>query len=253
MLRIVRIAAGTLALLWMWLGAAPSALADASTKKFGYCAVSAHVMEGPFKVYVSATFATVWPIQISLESRFQSFVESKYGVTVSRHPECVTYATTADAQKYRAERLPPVPGHPYVETDWVPEAATERPATPTLLTPPVPTPTAIEPSAPAPAAAVATGTQAATYVICKSDFNTDMQRFYNPPVDGRGGGYPVWQASYGKYLEQNYHHTSTNLSCSKYPTQAAAQTDYDSWVTNPRASSTVNGLPSPIFVTSWKY
>ena len=91
------------------------------------------------------------------------------------------------------------------------------------------------------------------YVICRSEWNTDGRRFYNPPVDGRGAGYPEWQASYGQYLASHYKFKGSNYGCGKYPTREAAQADFESWVVAARQSPTVNGLPSPVIITNWKY
>jgi len=79
----------------------------------------------PTTLYVSATFTTPWPVTTSLESRFQTFVESKYGITVSRRAQCFTGPTMDWAETYRAKVLPPPsPGYRHIETGWTPEAAT---------------------------------------------------------------------------------------------------------------------------------
>jgi hypothetical protein len=81
-----------------------------------------------------------------------------------------------------------------------------------------------------------------------------MRRFYNPPVDGRGATYAKWQASYKRYLASEYGFKVSNLGYGKYPTQEAAQKEYDEWVENARAQPTINGLASPmIIITKWKY
>jgi hypothetical protein len=61
------------------------------------------------------------------------------------------------------------------------------------------------------------------FVICRSEGNIDMRRFYNPPVDGRGATYAKWQASYKRYLASEYGFKVSNLGYGKYPTQEAAQ------------------------------
>ena len=251
MLRIIGNVGRALMLLCAWLVTAPSALADGPTQKYGFCAVSS---QDQTKVYVSATFATPWPVIVSLESRFLSFVVSKYGRSIGRLVQCYEYGTRADAQTYRSTILAPIPNVPFIETGWAPETTTQPSAAPTSTPPSAPSPAANASPAATTTEPIGTVPQSATYVICKSDFNTERQRFYNPPVDGRGGGYGEWMASYQKYLEQAYHHTVTNVSCGKYPTQAAAQTDFDSWVTGARASSSpeINGVPEPI-ITNWKY
>ena len=257
MLRIIRVVGSALALLCAGLGTAPSTFAQAPTQQSGFCWVGERTVTGPPTTYVSATFTTPWPVTTSLESRFQSFVESKYGITVNTRTQCAMGQTMAWAQEYRLKLLGPAPqpGYRYVETGWAPEEPTQQSVAPTQTPPSAPSPSANESPAATTAIPIAIVPPSGTFVICKSDFNTDRQRFYNPPVDGRGGGYGEWQESYRKYLEQTYHHTSTNLACSKYPTQAAAQADYDSWLTGARASPSpdINGVPSPIFITSWKY
>lgn len=251
MLRIIGNVGRAMMLFCAWSVTAPSALADGPTLKYGFCAVSSDDFT---KVYVSTTFATPWPVIVSLEYRFLSFVASKYGPT-RREVQCNIYPTSADAQRFRSQILAPIPGVPYIETGWAPETTTRPSATPTSTPPSAPSPSANAPPAATTAEPVRPLPQSVTYVICKSDFNTDRRRFYNPPVDGRGGGYGEWMASYGRYLEQTYRHTGTNnLSCGKYPTRAAAQADFDSWVTGARASSSpgINGVPEPI-ITNWKY
>ena len=91
------------------------------------------------------------------------------------------------------------------------------------------------------------------YVICRSEWNTDLRRFYNPPVDGRGAGYAEWQASYRAYLVSHHGFKGSILGCGKYPTKEAAQADYDAWVSNARATPSINGQPSPIIITNWTY
>jgi len=84
-------------------------------------------------------------------------------------------------------------------------------------------------------------------------WNTDLRRFYNPPVDGRGAGYPEWQASYHAFLVKQHGFKGSNFGCGKYPTKEAAQTDYDYWVVTARATPSIKGQPSPIIITHWTY
>lgn len=93
----------------------------------------------------------------------------------------------------------------------------------------------------------------AVYVICRSEWNRDLRRFYNPPVDGRGAGYAEWQASWRDYLVKQHGFKGSNAGCGKYPTREAAQADYDSWVAAAKATPTINGQNSPIIITSWTY
>jgi hypothetical protein len=44
-----------------------------------------------------------------------------------------------------------------------------------------------------------------------------------------------------------------NLGCGKYPTKEAAQADYDAWISNARATPSINGQPSPVIITNWAY
>jgi hypothetical protein len=251
MLSIIANVGRVLITLCAWSVAAPSALADGPTQQYGYCSVSSSDQK---TLYVSATFVTPWPVIVSLESRFLSFVVSKYGRSISR-PQCFTFSTSAVAQTNRSIVLAPIPGVPFIETGWAPEVTTQPSAPPTSTPPSAPSPSTNASPAATTAAPIGAVPQTATYVICKSDFNTDRQRYYNPPVDVRGGGYSEWMASYQTYLEQTYRHTGTIVSCGKYPTQAAAQTDFDSWVTGARASPApdIKGVPAPIVITNWKY
>jgi len=254
MLRIIGNVGRALMLLCAWSVTAPPARADDTTQKYGFCAVSSRDQT---KIYVSETFVTPWPVIVSLESRFLSFVVSKYGRSISSLVQCYTHSTRADSQAYRSIVLAPIPGVPMIETGWAPEATTQPSTTPAR--PPAPAANANASANASPPATTAapggTAPPSVTYVICKSDFNTDRQRFYNPPVDGRGGGYGEWMASYRRYLEQTYRHTVTNLSCGDYPTEAAARTDFDAWVAGARASPApdINGVPEPITITNWKY
>ena len=112
---------------------------------------------------------------------------------------------------------------------------------------------AVKPPSPAPVKpAPAVASKPAVYVFCRSEWNTNMKRFYNPPVDGRGATYAEWQPSYLNYLQKNYGPV-TNHACAKYPTREAAQKDFDEAVANARAQPTMNGLPSPIIITKWVY
>lgn len=199
MLRIIGNVGGALMLYCAWSVTAPSALAADSTQRYGFCAVSSQDWK---KVYV-ATFATPWPVVVSsIESRFSSFVVSKYDRSIRLDVvQCNILSTSADAQRFRSTTLPPTPGVQYIETGWAPETTTQPSAMPT------PTP----PSAPSPSANASPAATAAKPVK-------------TPPQSG------------------------------KYPTQAAAQADFDSWVTGARASSSsdINGVPEPI-ITNWKY
>lgn len=231
---------------------ATAAAQSPPTKKYGFCMAQGVMVQGvQSKPYLSVTFETSWPVMVSLESRYLDFIKSKYGVAASR-PYCYTYATLADAQRYRPEIVRDEAAWSAVE--WTPAATTTPPASTIPKPPPVaPAPTPSASPARAPSQPKGSPIPATIFVICRSEFNTDPKRFYNPPVDGRSAGYPEWSASYQAYLEKTYKFKPTNLSCSKYPNRSAAQADYDTWVSNARASPTFNGLASPIIITDWKY
>jgi hypothetical protein len=104
------------------LSATATAQSNSPNKKYGFC-MAQGVQSKP---YLSTTFETSWPVIVSLESRFLNFIKSKYGVTASR-PYCYTYATLADAQRYRPEIVRDEAA--WIVTDWTP-AATTQPAAP---------------------------------------------------------------------------------------------------------------------------
>lgn len=180
---------------------------------------------------------------------------------------CNKFATEAEAKAAVAQETAAAPGTGYQAhmDDWTyapgapaaagPAAAAPKPATTAVTPKPAPVAVAAKPTTGAavtPKPAIAP-TKPAVYVICRSEWNTDMRRFYNPPVEGRGAGYPEWQASYGRYLASHYKFQGSNYGCGKYPTREAAQTDFESWVVNARSTPTINGLPSPVIITNWKY
>ncbi len=181
---------------------------------------------------------------------------------------CNKFATQAEAEQSNAKQAAEASGtgYQYHPIDWkyapgapaaaaAPAPANARvPAASAEVTPKsVPVAAVAKPASPAPAKAATAVAKPAVYVICRADWNPDLRRFYNPPVDGRGAGYPEWQASWHKYLVDHYGFKESNFGCGKYPTREAAQTDFDSWVAAARASPTVNGLPSPVIITNWKY
>jgi hypothetical protein len=123
-------------------------------------------------------------------------------------------------------------------------AAAPRPAA--VTTPAVPAP----PKAPAPAPS--TATTAGVYVICRAEGDPIKGRFYNPPVDGADGSYATWQPSFQTYMTTKYRY-QRSVGCGKYPTKEAAQADFDSWIADAKRSPTINGQPSPVIVTDWKF
>ena len=128
-------------------------------------------------------------------------------------------------------------------------AAAPAPAVPprpaAVTAPAVPAPA----KAPAPAPSTAT---AGVYVICRAEGDPIKGRFYNPPVDGADGSYATWQPSFQTYMTTKYRY-QRSVGCGKYPTKEAAQADFDSWIADAKRSPTINGLPSPVIVTDWKF
>jgi hypothetical protein len=178
---------------------------------------------------------------------------------------CNKFATQAEAAQHIEQQSTAAPGTGYrfAKLDWsyAPAAAAKSPAnaptpaTNSALMPtraPAPPAVAVNPASTAPAKPAA-ARQAAVYVICRSEWNTDSRRFYNPPVDGRGGSYAEWQASYHEYLVKQYAYKGSNFGCGKYPTREAAQADYDSWLAAARATPKINDRDSPIIITNWTY
>jgi hypothetical protein len=177
---------------------------------------------------------------------------------------CNKYATQAEAQAAidRQSAQAPSTGYQFQKIDWIykPGASAAATPAPANTAKPASTPAATPKSAPATPASpppsslsIKPATKAAVFVICRSEWNTDGRRFYNPPVDGRGATNAEWQASYQAYLAKEYAFKGSNLGCGNYPTPEAAQKDYDEWVANARAQPSINGQPSPIIITKWKY
>ena len=180
---------------------------------------------------------------------------------------CNKFATQAEAEQRIAQLAAEAPGIGYqfakIDYQYVPGSSTSpqpvpasapKPVTAAVVTPkPAPAVVASKPATPAPAAPAAPASKPGVYVICRSEWNTDMRRFYNPPVDGRGAGYAEWQASYRDYLVKHHKYKGSNFGCGQYPTREAAQKDFESWVVAARQQPTVNGLASPIIITNWKY
>ena len=186
---------------------------------------------------------------------------------------CNKYTTQAEAEQTIAQQAAKAPstGYQYHKLDWAyapgapeataPAAAPAKPATPVAkaatpaaVTPkPAPVAVAVKPASPAPAKPATVAAKPVVYVICKADWNTDMRRFYNPPVDGRGAGYPEWHESWHKYLVARYKFKAANFACTKYPTREEAQAGFEEWVVTARQTPTMNGLPSPVIITNWKY
>ena len=178
---------------------------------------------------------------------------------------CNKFATEAEAKAAVAQETAAAPGTGYQAHmyDWAytpgapaaagPAAAAPKPATTAVTPKPAPVTVAAKSASPAPAKPAMAAAKPAVYVICRSEWNTDMRRFYNPPVDGRGAGYPEWQESWHQYLIARYKFRESNFGCTKYPTREEAQAGFEEWVVTARSTPTVNGLPSPVIITNWKY
>jgi hypothetical protein len=260
--------AGGLALALLFLSLAPFAAANAQSQplNYGFC----YGLSGNPRVN---NFTPVFPVGSSKEtslaqSDFLRHMHERYGGYTTPELLCQFYATEAEARGQRRQLMDEgrkYPQWPVTEIDWTPRnpdaAAGEAPApAPAAAKPKAPAPAAAPPPAPvaaAPAPAPAKPPVAAAkpgvYVICRSEWNTGLRRFYNPPVEVGGGGYPEWQASYRQFLASRYKFQATNVSCGKYPARDAAQADFESWVVQARQQPTINGQNSPITITNWKY
>jgi hypothetical protein len=126
-------------------------------------------------------------------------------------------------------------------------AATASPAA--APKPALAAPAPAKPVAPAPSAATATS---GVWVICRAEGDPVKGRFYNPPVDGADGSYATWQPSFQSYMTTKYRYQSP-IGCARYSTKEAAQADFDAWVAAAKRSPTINGIPSPVIVTDWKF
>ena len=222
--------------------------------------------------YVSAPFfgATNSHADNDIFQSFLDYLNKKYHEAGTA--TCNKFTSQAEAEQSNAQQAAQAPstGYKFQSIDWkyspgTPAAAAPatavapvaKPATPAAnaaVTPkPAPVAVAAKPASPAPAKPATVAAKPAVYVICKADWNTDMRRFYNPPVDGRGAGYPEWHESWHKYLVARYKFKAANFACTKYPTRAEAQAGFEEWVVTARQTPTMNGLPSPVIITNWKY
>jgi hypothetical protein len=255
MAHILRTTCRTLILSLLVLAPCTAALAQAPGQRHGFC----YGLAGNPRVNNFTPVFGVGSInqQGPAGSEFLKHMHQRYGGYITQELACQFYATQAEAAKER-ERLMDEgrnhPAWPVVEIDWTPSLpaqATPKPPAPVAAPPASSAPPVAAAKPPAkPATAPAT---AGVFVICRSEWNTDLRRFYNPPVDGRGAGYAEWQASYHAYLVSKHAFKGSNFGCGKYPSREAAQADYDSWVANARATPSVNGRPSPIIITDWKF
>ena len=264
--RIIRTAGYALAILLLSLSAFSTAMAQAPAQKYGFC----HGLAGNPRVNNYTQVFVLGPSSPpGAMSGFLQLLHKKYAGYTTPEIRCQTYATAAEAETEHQKVLNAAAQRaatwPLVEIEWKPErgyplggtpppaaAPAAKPASPAPTTP-APATAAARPAAPAPAKPAAAASKPGVYVICRSEWNRDLRHFYNPPVDGRGAGYAEWQASWRDYLVEQHGFKGGNAGCGKYPTQEAAQADYDSWVANARATPSINGQNSPIIITNWKY
>jgi hypothetical protein len=219
-------------------------------------------------LYVSAPFVanTLDRSPQEMFEQFLDYLNKRYheGGTAT----CNKYATQAEAEQRIAQMAAEAPGtgYRYAKIDYVYAPGKSTSDQPVPAAAPKPAKVAAAAPKPAPAAgaaksaapqaakpAAATASTPGVWVICRSEWNTDLRRFYNPPVDGRGAGYAEWQASYHAYLVSHHKFKGSNFGCGNYPTREAAQADFESWVVQARQQPTINGENSPIIITNWKY
>jgi hypothetical protein len=189
---------------------------------------------------------------------------------VSAMPRCMPKPTRAEAAAYLQQFAAGVAGgiSQHVATGWVYDATPTpqpTPAVPVVSPAPASTPVAPKPAAPKPvpsptatSAAAVAPTAAATapakktwFVVCKAD-REPHARYYNPPVDGADGGYETWQPAYASFLKQKYNY-DRGVSCNKQPTLAEAQQYFDTTLEQAKLYKEINGIPSPVIVTNWKF
>ena len=254
MARILRTAGGSLLLVMLALAGAATVSAN-TNHKYGFCQ---GIAGNPRTINFTRVFDLGPAGDSKSMSGFRRYLHTKYDGYVTQEVGCRTFATAAEAQAAKQLELDAAVPYPWpvVELDWTP-AAEAPPPTAAAKPAPAPVAAAVKPPAsvavPAMPAAAAPAAKAGVFVICRVEFNTSGRRFYNPPVEVQSGGYPEWQAAYTKYLEQNYQFKGSGLGCGKYPTQAAAQADYDSWLARARAQPTINGVASPVIITKWTH
>jgi hypothetical protein len=201
-----------------------------------------------------------------IQFTYAKFLSEKY--KVGAMPNCRSKPTRAEAQDYLQQFSAGVYGgvSQHVATGWVysptPPAATlspvastgsvstpvaAKPASPKpVATQPVPVVAAVQPAAPAPAAA-----PRGVFVVCYAD-SDPQTRYYNPPVDGGDGNYGTWMPAYQNFMQQKYRF-SRSVRCNKHATLGEAQAYYQTTLDQAHLHTSINGIPSPIVITDWKY
>lgn len=222
--------------------------------------------------YGSALFAA--PNDALTERRamamFGAHLQQSYG-SVIPSTTCQSYPTPAAANAALQVQLDYARsmGQRIVATGWVYTPAQTNPLptsnapngggaapgvaqSPTPVARPPSTPAAAPPTAPVRPSALASAAAPKRFqVVCYADADPHT-RYYNPPVDGRDGDYTKWMDSYRKFMQQKYHYQEF-VRCNKAPTLAEAQEYYETTLATARLSPSINGIPSPIVVTAWKY
>lgn len=259
-------------------------IAQAPSQQHGFC----HGLAGNPRVF---NFTPIFPMTTPhlynlAPGPFLSHLHQRYGGYTTQEYECRFFATEAEAQRDRQQVMDAAreyPAWPVVEIDWTPKAqpapmpaapaaaatppakaapavaaaAPAKASTPAATAAVTPEPAApavaAKPASPAPAKPATVAAKPAVYVICRADWNPDLRNFYNPPVDGRGAGYPEWQASWHQYLVARHKFKESNFGCTKYPTREEAQAGFEEWVVNARQTPTTNGQPARVIITNWKY
>lgn len=188
-------------------------------------------------------------------------------------PACRSRPTRAEAQAYLQEYSAGVSGEvtQHVATGWVYDPTPNQSAQPVTHSSPVVSaapasqPAAPKPAAPKPAAPQAVAAAAAIqpappapapakktmFVVCRA-IEDPRARYFNPPVDGGDGGYETWQPSYQSFLQNKYHY-DRSVGCNKSPTLAEAQKYFNTIVDQANLYKEINGIPSPVIVTNWKF
>jgi hypothetical protein len=210
---------------------------------------TARRMQFTFAAYLSEKYkgsampnCTSKPTRAAVQAYLQEFPAGVLG-GVSQHVATGwAYNPTPSPSAQPAAGSAPVASTPSAPIAVAPQPAAPKPAAPQ----PVTAPAAIEPATPAP-----TATPKGVFVVCYAD-NDPHTRYYSPPVDGGDGSYGTWMPAYQSFMQQKYHYRQS-VRCSKFPTLDAAQAYYQTTLEQARVHTSINGIPSPIVITDWKY
>lgn len=189
-------------------------------------------------------------------SSFAYVTGEKFGR--ARELDCVYAPTAAEAEAKRRQLIDDAikswgPKGVYL-LDWKPQAApppNPEPRPAAQSTPPasnaVTASATLKPASPAPAAA-----RKGQFIVCNGEDLAAGKYFYNPPVEVTSGDYSAWMASYAKFLLTKYKY-DRNVSCSKLPTLAEAQSYYKVTSESRLGAKDLMGKPATFVTTSWKY